>query len=142
MLAPLQKLKITIFLQPEQLLPGLSNCAHGRASVLVHCARLNHSHGRGHVSLVCFSCMVHVFRIIQLHNTCVTCHFGSTKLHKYGIETTSNLRVIIVHQRSTHNQTNAVMTCLFRDHSCSPATSGVQRETDFFHQSLHSSLLN
>ena len=136
------KAEFTIFLQPEQLVPGLSNCARGRASVLVHCARLNHSHRRGHVSLVCFSCMVHDCRIIQLHNTCVTCHFGSTKLQKYGIETTSNLRVIIVHHRSTQNQTIAVMTCLFRDHSCSPATSGVQRETDFFHQSLHSSLLN
>ena len=46
-------------------------------------------------------------------------------------ETTSHLRVIVVHQPSTHNQTIAVLTCLFREHACSLATSGLQRETEF-----------
>ena len=48
-------------------------------------------------------------------------------------ETTSHLRVRLVNQPSTHHQTIAVLTCLLRDHACSLATSGLQRETELFH---------
>ena len=64
------------------------------------------------------------------------CVLRKTKASRVCVETTSHLRVRLVNQPSTHHQTIAVLMCLFRDHASSPATSGVQRETEFFQSIL------